>query len=396
MPTSVNIRWGRPQVEGTIELTYGELGSLAVISGEGHTAGARFEIKDDSPGLRVTAADANVAEGAFATVVTVWTGEDSFSFFLRDVVNSDCPIFIPEFKVAVVPAEDERGFAEIAQAVADRGLQSDFDRFEAEPELSYEQAAAKNRNAPCPTWLGVPRDARFFHLTPQAGLWGTIERAVHSVRLPDMSFAVGRGEACRHDITRRLEDGCLPILHSVQREDTITYRLTFFATVEHDPLLRQPVAGTDYATAYAHMGGNMLPEEEREAIRAEYAPDTELLLCCRIEATNPHATPNYAWFKAPHTGGRSGGYRSWCSEGLVRDSEGSDPVTAVAKLDGRPAPQAELAVLVQPGESAVYEFTVPHRAVPAERAASFLDLDFDTVLAAVKRFWKARLWKARR
>ena len=396
MSNSANIRWGVPHIEGTVEITYGKLGGLTVVSGQGLTDVDRFAIAGPSPGLRVTVTNTNVAEGAFATVVTVWSGSRSFSFFLRDVVNSACPIFIPELDAAVVPDGDDRGFAEIAQAVTERGLQSDFDRYEAEPEMSYTAAAARNRNAPCPTWLGVPRDARYFHLTPQAGLWGTIERAIHSVHLTSLSFEIGRGEACRVDITRWLEDGRLPVLHSIQREETMVYHLTFFATLEHDPELKEPVAGTDYATGYAHMGGMMLPAEERDAIRAGYDPETGLLLCCRIEASNPRPVPGYAWFKAPHLAGRANGYRSVCSEGLVRDSADTVPVTATARLNGRPAPQAELAVLVQPGQRAVVEYMVPHRAVSTERAAALLELDFDTVLVTVKDFWRSRLASAAR
>ena len=397
----VVLRWGWDGVEGAIEVTNGVLGGLAIVDGRGRVEGRTFRLEGPSPGLRVEVSNAACREGAFATMITAWTGESAFSFFLRDVVNPACPIYIPELKCAVVPGNDTRTYDAISAAVAGRGLLSDFDRFDLQPEESYASAAAKNRQMPCPTWLGVPRDARFFRVAPrvgtpaadvrpQEGFWGIIERAVHSVRLPTLTFAIGRGDACRYAISRRLQAGALPIVHSEQREETMQYALTFFATLEDDPTLRDPVAGTDWQTAYAHMNGNMLTPERRNALRAEYHPPSELLLCCRIVARNPRETPNYAWFKAPHPAGRIQGYRSDCTEGLVREEAGAHEIIAAARLNGRPAPQAELAVLVQPGEEVRYDVVIPHRPVSAARAEAYLALSLDTTEQAVSAYWQAR------
>jgi hypothetical protein len=403
----VNIRWGICDVQGSVEIVRGRLERLAVMTGTGRADGNRFHVRGDEPGLRVSVTDAACAQGAYATAVTVWTGDRSFSFFLRDVLPGECPIFIPEFDVAVVCGDDSRAYAEIEAAVAARGLVSDFDRFRNTPEESYAKAASKNRTMPCPTWLGVPRDARFFRVAPRAGtlvaqiphqegFWGVIERAVHSVRLPTLTFALGRGDACRFDISRRLLDGVLPVLQSRQREETMIYDVTMFATLENDPALARKWPGTDWRIAYAHAGGNMLPDDQRDALCSGYAPDNELVLCCRVHACNPGQTPNYAWFKAPHLAGRSYGYRSTCSRGLVRDSPEAEGVTAVARLDGRPAPQAELAVLVQPGECVVYEFIVPHREVSEERGRALLSFDVDACLTGVASCWRQRLRSASR
>ena len=47
---------------------------------------------------------------------------------------------------------------------------------------------------------------------------------------------------CSVDIDRRLEDGCLPILRSVQRDGEVEYHLTMFATLEAEPLSAPEIA----------------------------------------------------------------------------------------------------------------------------------------------------------
>ena len=71
-------------------------------------------------------------------MINVLTAKNPFSFFLRDV-NSENPIYIPEFQAAVLPVEDSRNFRQVADEIAGKVLLSDFGRFENEPEESYEK-----------------------------------------------------------------------------------------------------------------------------------------------------------------------------------------------------------------------------------------------------------------
>ncbi len=61
------------------------------------------------------------------------------------------------------------------------------------------------------------------------------------------------------------------------------------------------------------------------------------------------------------------------------------------RLDGRPLPQEEMAVLLPPGGSCAFEFCIPHRPLPAERAQALAAQDFDARHAECRRFWRAKL-----
>jgi hypothetical protein len=342
--------------------------------------------------------------------VTVKERRNPFTFFLRDA-SREFPIFIPEYGVAVTAADDARGYAEIAEAVRGRGLVSDLAAVEAAPEESYAEACRGNREQVCPTWLGLGRDMRFFEVSydRNLGYWGYVRPRYHSTtqRVPEtedvpytLPFDIGPGASCRPQIVRRLEEGCLPILRSAQTEDDIGYELTAFATLETQPLSAEALRGSDWAACYANTGGNMLGPDEKEKLRElldrEMRGREEETVCfVRIEAVNRGAVPRYAWFRGLTVKTEKGKRAPDAYDGRTGCAAfPSGRVFGVHRLDGRAAPERELAVLVRPGERAVYEILVPHQPIPAERARKLAAQDFETHLAACRRFWKARLESA--
>jgi hypothetical protein len=114
--------------------------------------------------------------------------------------------------------------------------------------------------------------------------------------------------------------------------------------------------------------------------------DEETVLWCRIEAVNAGAVPRYAWFKAPHAPATTSFDR-----GAGFSLLSPDRVYCVSRIDGRPCPQEELAVLVRPGGKAGYEFLLPHRPISPSRATALAQQDFQQRLEECRRFWRGKL-----
>ena len=398
----VNVVFGCPE-SGSVTVRYGTL-----IGPDKFNMAERVEIEVSDEMMRT---------GAFATAVQV----GNFAFNLRDV-NSKCPIYVPELGVAALPGNDMRSFQEIARAVESRKLISDFERMNAEPEESYENACKFNRNRNSPIWLGVGRDVRGFWVEiqdlrsngPQLSdyrQWGVIRPSTHiHGSLPDknaknpffIQFDIGPGPHCRPTITRRLDEGCLPILHSVQDEQSIQYHLTSFATLERHTLSESSVRGTEPRQAYAFCGypvENRLPREEREHLCRELCRDEEVVLLTRIRACNVGKTPAYAFFRA--------GYpleRNWSPDvlnsqrlkyefknGACELADYANKTAVISLLDGKPMPEPEMSVLVMPGECVTMDLIVPNAPVSPDRAIVLSKINYDEHLEHCRIFWREKL-----
>lgn len=355
-----------------------------------------------------TVQDAQLGLGANATRIEVSAGAVRFAFFLRDVCAAT-PMLIAVYGVAVLPAADARTYAGVVAEVADRGLLTVGQRIESEPDETFPAACAATRDMRCPIWLGVSRDVRIFsvHFDENPGYWGYIEPRWHSrwPGYPDArlrySFVLGKGAACAVDIRRWIEDDRLPILHSVQRDGEVEYHLTGFATLETGPLCETALRGTHWLAAYAHTGGNMLTDAEKQHYEGDLkaaeidTPPGQIVCWLRIEACNTASVPRYAWFRGwqirPARKGQEPAYDA--ATGQVRD-----PLTgrcyAMQLVGGQPMPQEEMAVLLQPGQTVTLDLITPNQPIEAERAAAFVRQPFADHYAAVQSFWRARLTSA--
>ncbi len=406
---SVAIEWRSDKPEGRIEVIHGEFGGGKTVAGKGQWKGDCFAFSTKGGcRIQVKVRNACVAHGANQTRITVHAGERSFTFFLRDV-TSISPMLIAMYGVVVLPAHDRRSYEEVSDAVRAMGMQTLQQQIDQEPEETYENACAGNRVEPCPTWLGLSRDMRFFevHHNQAAGYWGYVQPRHHSV-LPgtpetkdqsySFQFAIGAGAACRHELVRRLEEGYLPILRSIQRENDISYNVTAFATLEKSRLTAKNLRGTEWEGAYPHTGGNMLTAEQKEKIKdvidkEKTGREEETVLRVRIEAVNSGRVPRYAWFKAPSV--QIADWRITINQRYDGETGyatvESDRVFSIAYLNGRPAPQQEMAVLVPAGERVVYDLIIPHQPLPAARAAAVAACDFDMLLDDCREFWHSKL-----
>ncbi len=403
---TVTIAWQRGSVAGSIEVTHGRLTGISVAGGTGRIDGMAFSFTEGPARLNVVCADINLDHGAFPTMVTVRAAQP-FTFLLRDV-NASHPIWIPEFGVAVTAETDDRDPASIGQAIAAHGGHSVLQAITAEPEESFEAAAAATREVKGPTWLGLSRDMRLFELShghdrPAIG----INPRHHGANLPipgdekggvlGYSLMFGKGMGCVHQYTRRLEDGCLPILHGCKEDGDVVYHTTAFVTHENQPLTADTLRGTHFLVADGHGGGHMFTDDqarrfdELKTVEVQAAAGEQVVLYYRIQAVNRGSAPRYAWFGMPfpsarHTFDNQRGFGCFSA----------DQVFCVMRLDDKPLPKPEVAILIPPGESVTAEFMIPHAPLSQDRAEKLATQSFDTRHAECRAFWRAKLDRAAR
>lgn len=399
--TSFSILWAGGPMNGKFKISKGRVAGITITKGHGTTAQEGFNVESSgSIRLDVCIDDAAVDIGANATRVTVQTDYKSFTFFLRDV-RPDREIFLPLYSAAIVDSGDHRTYEEIAANVARKGLVSEWQRIEDDPEETYENACLHNRDQICPTWLGLSRDMRMFRVEHEelGGYWGYVQPYYHSVCqtiAPDyhsqatIRFAVGPGESCRMDLKRELDQGVLPIVHSRQTDRDVMYNLTAFATLETQPVSRETLRGSDWQSVYPNTGGHMLSKEQQKELsdlldREMRQREEEVVCCIRVDAVNTSGVPRYAWFKAPSIWG--GRFENDSGFGLQAEGK----VFAISRLDGKPMPQSEMAVLLEPGESASMLMLIPHSPINRDRADSLARLDADEHLGAARSFWQEKL-----
>jgi hypothetical protein len=409
MSTSVCVAvlWGDRQPRGRIEVQHGTLVHLRATLGEADLQGDGFAFSSAGPCRLEAEIDPGPSDpGGRACIVTVRADDAPFSFFLRDV-DPSYPILIPGLGVAVTAANDLRSYAQIRDGVTARGLSTVLQRIAQEPETSFDDAARRTRRMRCPTWLGLSRDMRVFEIgfREEAELWDWVQPRFHAVRvsLPEgadapvrYQFMLGRGIGCSENVTQSLEDGVLPILHARVEDADVVYETTCFVILERTPLggelsTMEAPFGTHYLVADGHAAGHMFTQAQQAQydtlVEGELAREEETVLCFRAEATNTAPVPRYAWLKAPFPSAHGCTYAY--EDGLGTFSSGR--VYGIARLNGRPLAQEEVAVLLRPRESATLEFCLPHRPISSERAATLLTLDFDQRLDGCRTFWRKKL-----
>jgi hypothetical protein len=408
-----NVIWRERPADGTIEVANGRLAEITLAPDAGNVEGARFQFKGSGAGqLGLALADAQLGPGGGATIVTIDAGKHPFSFFARDI-TTQFPVFLPAEGVAVTPAGDKRTFAEISSAITGRRLESRLEQMEREPESSFASASSITRNQHAPIWLGLGRDTRLFKITPAvdgSGLEYDVIRTTRAsapVVLPELKdrpatygYTEGRGQGPVVDTKRSLEDGCLPILHKIHEDGDIRYHTTTFVTLEVSALNRQNVRGTSYVIADTQNAGTALTEEQRrhaaELLAAAGKPE-EVVLYVRVEASNTAKVPRYAWIKAPKPGTVWNERYAYTFDGKSGFSRyADDRVFCVSLLNGKPFPQEEIAVLLQPGETMNVDFRLPHEPISAAAAAVLATQDYQARHTECRNFWQSKLADAAR
>ncbi|WP_420147262.1 hypothetical protein [Spirosoma sp.] len=408
----VRVEWKEgTSPSGMVQVQYAVLRKIDLSAGKGKTKANTFQLGPVSrPSILITIDSAQTEYGTGATVVSIKTAKNPFSFFLRDVTSSS-PIYIPDYGVVVLKATDKRSYQEVETAVRSRKTRTKLQRIETESEVSFASVEKKVRNMTVPTWLGTSRDFRIFEIAENLSDASQREASIISpkrsstaLRLAETKnepvhylYTYGRGVGAQENVSRRLDQGKLPILHSTLTDDDVVYTSTTFVSLEKSPLAE--LKGTDFWIADSFSGGHMFTKEQQEQVdsRTKKAlnPDEETVLFFRIEAVNTGSVPRYAWFKTPRPGTawwQKFPYRFNAKTGFSAYSE--ERVFCVSKLNGKPLPSEEMAILLQPGEKAQFDFFIPHSPISAERATQLAMQAFDQRYAESKDFWLTKLGKA--
>lgn len=412
MKTTISVVWKNDPFRGRVKVRYGRFAGGRFSKGQGSFTGEKFSSSgstSSSGRMEITITDATVSTGAFSTIVSILTEINPFSFFLRDVCQ-EFPIYIPAYGVVITTPNDKRGYEEIAAAVESLGLQDMIQGINSEPEESFENAAKQTRMMVCPTWLGIGGDNRIFqfdfyregmmdnHINPKFRHHQLMKEELEG-KPHDFCFFFGRGIGCKELITRRLDEGVLPILHGDIMDGDIRYECTTFATLEKKALTAQNVRGTDAIYADSHCGAHQFGAKNQPhleaAIKVEENQDEEVVLFFRAKATNTGLVPRYAFFQTVsfHIFSRPT-YTYDAGTGLSSFKTGR--VFCISKLDGRPMPQEEMSVLLAPGETATMEFYLPHSPISKERGLRLVTQSFDRKLEECRKYWKAKLASAAR
>jgi hypothetical protein len=412
----ITIVWADAPVRATIEVLHGRLATINT-NGDNTEVHSDGSIHSGGGAIRwtLTIADSCNNAGVKGTRVRVLAEHRSFTFFTRDISRENPVLLIP-YGAAVTTADDLRSYAEIADGIRARGLSTELDKIRLACEEDFAQASTEVRNPHCPVWLGLSRDMRMFEVDnfTDRGYWGFIRPKLpkEGICLPETGalpveygFVVGRGTSCQLNISRYLEEGCLPIIHSDAHDGGIDYHLTAFADLEHTPFTSSNLRGTHYLVAdrksfgFSHSDEQARHAEELEP--QEYdEQDEQTLLCMRIVAQNNGDVPAFAWFEAPNP------EHVQTSQAILRDYYVNSPglgcftpdrVFCAARVNGRPLGQAEIAILIQPKQCVVVEYYLPHRPIDAIRGMRLLSSDaasFEERHKRCRTFWRETLAKA--
>ncbi|RIH67304.1 hypothetical protein D1164_01350 [Mariniphaga sediminis] len=403
-----HIVWSKKNVSGSIKINRGNITSLHVEKGE--TSGNSFYLTgEEEARLTVEVTGFNNAYGPSPTVISVKTPDHPFSFFLRDV-NAGYPIYIPAYKVAVVVDKDNRSYAELEKDILSRNLQTKIQRIESEEETSFGSVAQTNRDMSVPIWLGIGRDMRLFEISEELedmAQEGKIIRpkyASSNIKLADTNYdgyiyALGRGVGVKNNITRRLDEGILPIYHSKLVDDDIIYHTISFVSFAEIPLNASTNRGTNYIVSDKHSSGRTFKEEHLkelgEQMKNAFDFQDDMVLYSRTTIENTGTVPRYAWIKCPRPGN---GW--WCQkiheydENTGFSSFGGDSVFCISQLNGEALANEEISILLLPGEKAEFDFFLPHTPVSKKRAYVIVNQSFEKRLNAARSYWKEKLDQA--
>lgn len=405
--TTIEIEWQKPFLKGNIEVHHGNLNQIRILKGKGTIKGNTYDLRGNkSIRISVSINQANLNPGPEPTVISIKTDDYPFSFLVRDI-QSNNPVYIPAALVVVLPEMDIRSYDAVEKEILLRKSLTKIQKIEREKETSFESAAKETRNMTAPIWLGISRDMRIFQLSeslPDAAIAEaniiSPKRSSSSMKLEGANndinylYSMGRGVGVRNTLTRRLEQGVLPILGSTLIDDDVVYDATTFVTLEKSPI--KELKGTDFLVADNFSAGHMFTKEQQEALKtripAALNTEEETILIVRTVMTNKGSVPRYAWFKTPRPGTgwwNKLSYNFDFNTGFSSYTSGQ--VFCVSRLNGKPLPNEEIALLLQPGEEAVVEFFIPHSPVSRERAAMLATLNYHQKHNEAKDFWLEKL-----
>ena len=109
--TKIAVEWNGGPVKGRVTVRHGRLRAAKLLQGRGKISGAEFACTGSGPvRLELSFDQVALTPGAFATTVSLETAASPFTFFLRDVTQTQ-PIYIPAYGVVVTTADGSDSIA---------------------------------------------------------------------------------------------------------------------------------------------------------------------------------------------------------------------------------------------------------------------------------------------
>ena len=326
----------------------------------------------------------------------------SFSFFLRDV-NRNTPIYIPNYKVTVLPAGDGRCYAEVEREILSR---------KAVPRSNGSKPSRKSlskprRHAPAgrtfrsgSAWEETSRMFEISEELPDGTLEDKLIRPIFSSspsycrKRPSAlyyRYALGRGVGVMDSIARHLDEGVLPIYHSELTDDDVRYHSVSFVSLAKVGVERRQRQGTHFLISDSRSGGRVFTETQRNSwptYRPRSRPPTR-----KPSSTSGRKSKTKEPF--PATPGSRPPARQCppticISERLINSTGKKDfhfsrraQVFCISTIKGKPLCNEELAVLLQ-RERIEVNFYIPHEPVSRQRAEELAAQSFEKTLRSVQ------------
>lgn len=406
--SKVIMEWPRLNDAVSFDISCGSINNVEILEGKGKIRGVHFFPRSKRT-IRLEISYQTECATTESAIISVKSEDSPFSFFVEDVLNGS-PIFAPDLGIMVSKGDQGVSYEELQKNRLSLQLKTNLDKWKSMEEETYDTAASKTISQFAPTLLGISRDFRIFNLDERVtgNATYTVSPTLSSspMAFKDLNmnnvayaFAFGRGLGVRDNTVRSLENGIYPIRHTIMEDDAIEYHATAFVSYESSELREENVRGTDYLVATKYSSGSMLTDKQQKEFDAklekELNQEEETVFYYKVEAKNQGDVPTYAWFKTAKPG-----TAWWVNHPYQYEPENGfsiypdDRVFAVSKMNGKPLAKEEIAVLLQPGETATFEFYLPHTPISLERAQKLGKVDFDSKKMECLAYWEDKLARA--
>ena len=311
------------------------------------------------------------------------------------------PVFLPRSGVAVSSSTDPRSYQQIADAVATSGTLTKLQQMEAEPEADFDSAALVTRDQQAPTWLGLSRDSRLFKIAQALDGNGLEQDVIRITRgstpmpLPELrskfsvyGYAEGRGQSAIVDVQTLSRRRCAahPAQSSPGRRCSLPHDIFCFARAVSAERALTCAARISWSRISTTAETRSRPSKRPKLPKFEPRLRIRRRSCftCELRQRTPRAfraTPGSRLRGLGRCGMigqrmssiRTPGLRSFLLIGYF----------VYRMLDGRPLPQEEMAVLLQPGQTATFDCRLPHQPLSQARATDLAGQNFEVRLCRV-------------
>lgn len=342
--------------------------------------------------------------------VVQWVSDHHCFSFLPEMCVIGRPIFHSDCGVIIAACEEDLHRQESAGNVASLSVPPAPTEDSGVTQNHWSYWAAKNRDNPCPTLLGVSKDQRFFQvdlfsqkLAPRQ--FALNIQASRDINHPTVAYSLCFPSLADTSIRRWVDEDGAPILHwEINDCGGLRIQGSAFAGYTDWNLASKGSCGTPFDISHLYCVNATFPEglsEKAEEKARTWEPAEEMVLFLRTKITNPTSEPILAVHHLPVaknfrslTGTSIHHYEqtllpSPCppdAAGVLRYS--GVPYSA-HKINGKPAAIIQFCQLLQPGECVEIDSILAH-SVGGLKSPPY-DWNWSQKCAEVKAFWRGEV-----